>query len=507
MNFDFDALFGPASRRSNGFPRMPTICKTAMVATSHPLATRSGLRALERGGNAIDAVVAAATTLTVAEPGENGPGGDAFAIVWFDGKLHGINGSGRAPRSLPDPKRVADYGPSSVTVPGAVALWADLLNRFGRLGLDSCLETAIDLAQNGLVASARTADRWAQAEREGRAPFPAPRAGEEYAFPQLGKTLQAIAEGGPRAFYEGSIAEAIAEACWLSVEDLALHESQWTTPLRLPYGPIEVCELPPNGQGAAALLALAILEGIDLRDPVLRLHYQIEAMKLAFADAHRYLADSPLPEWLLDPDHISSRRALIDPTRAGIPRPSIPPSSETVYLCCVDGDRNAASMIQSVYAHFGSGVLAGDTGVILQNRAAGFASEEDHPNRLEPGKRPYHTIIPGFLLEKGDLLGPFGVMGGPMQPQGHLQVIQQLVDHGSDPQAALDAPRFKLEDGPKVLLEPGLWEHAALLRELGHAPIQGNSPHPFGVGQMIVVANSALVGGSDGRGDGHAGGF
>lgn len=506
MELDFDRLFAPARGPSSGFPRLPTILEQAMVATSHPLATRAGVRALEAGGNAIDAALAAAATLTVAEPTDNGPGGDAFALVWHGGELHGINGSGRAPAELGE-LTVEEHGPRSVTVPGAVMLWADLAERFGSLGLDRCLELAIDLAERGLAATARIADRWRRTEQERGTPWPAPRAGERYRLPELGRTLRRIAEQGPRAFYEGPVARAIAAASWLSEADLAAHRSQWVEPLRLPLGEAEVCELPPNGQGAAALIALGIAEGLCAEGPVGRLHNQIEAMKLAFADARRYIADEPLPDWLLDPDQLAERRALVRLGRALDAEPSPVPASNTTYLCCVDGDRNAVSLIQSVFHTFGSGVLAGDTGVVLHNRAAGFSLDRGHPNRIAPGKRPYHTIIPGFLLERGALLGPFGIMGGPMQPQAHLQVVSELLGLGADPQGALDAPRFRVLEGRRVALEPGLWQHADALRALGHEPVLDRVPHEFGVGQMILQVGSALVGGSDGRADGHAGGF
>jgi gamma-glutamyltranspeptidase/glutathione hydrolase len=478
--------------------RRPTIVGEAMVATSHPLATRAGVRALERGGNAVDAALAAAAMLCVAECGFTGIGGDAFAQVWFDGRLHGLNGSGRSPAEL-DGTTVDRYGPRSVTVPGSVRAWADLADRFGRLGLDGCLADAIDAGERGIAATERVAIGW---NATPRAPWPAPAQGELYTLPDLAGSLRAIADGGAEAFYHGRIAAQIAAACWLTEEDLARHEGEWVEPLRLAYRGAEVCELPPNGQGAAALIALALAEGLPET-----LHSRIEAMKLALADAYGWFSDAPFPAFLLDPEHLAGRRALVSAERALLPEASVQPAGGTTYLCTVDAERNAVSLIQSTYEHFGSGVLAADTGIVLQNRGAGFVETDGHPNRLEPRKRPFHTIIPGMLLRDGALWGPFGVMGGPMQAQGHLQVVQALVDGGLDPQRALDEPRFRVEDDWSVALEAGLWVEAPELRGLGHVVQLDESERGFGVGQCILAEGSSLVGGSDGRGDGHAAGF
>jgi gamma-glutamyltranspeptidase/glutathione hydrolase len=470
-----------------------------MVATSHPLATRAGVRAFERGGNAVDAALAAAAMLCIAEPGHTGIGGDLFAQLWWRGELHGLNGSGRSPAELPE-QRVHESGPHSVTVPGSVRAWADLAERFGLLGLDSALAGAIDAAERGVAATERVAEQWALAGA--RAPWPAPRVGQVYALPELAGTLRRIAADGPVAFYEGAAAAAMAAASWLSSDDLRSHRSEWVEPLRLPYRGVDVCELPPNGQGAAALIALGLLE--QLPDT---LHARIEATKLALADAYGFVADAPLPGFLLDPEHLAARRRLVSADRAADPLPSTPPRGGTTYLCAVDGDRNAVSLIQSTYEHFGSGVLAGQTGIVLQNRGACFVETEGHPNRLAPAKRPFHTIIPGLLLRDGALLGPFGVMGGAMQAQGHVQLVHALVDRALDPQRALDEPRFRVGTGRQVALEPGLWLEAPDLRALGHEPELVESEHGFGVGQCVLVDGEALVGGSDGRGDGHVSGL
>ena len=479
--------------------KRPTILREAMVATSHPLATSAGVRALERGGNAVDAALAAAAMLCVAEPGHTGIGGDLFAQLWWEGELVGLNGSGRSPAELPENAVAEESGPRSVTVPGAVRAWADLADRFGKLGLDAALAGAVDAAERGVAATERVAHGWASTDR---APRPAPARGEVYRLPELAATLRRIASEGPEAFYRGPVAEHIAEASWLAEADLAAHASEWVEPLRYRYRGVEVCELPPNGQGAAALIALGLLE--ELPDT---LHSRIEAMKLALADAYGHVADAPLPAFLLEPEHLVSRRSLVAPDRALEPEPSLAPRGGTTYLCAVDGDRNAVSLIQSTYYHWGSGVLAGDTGIVLQNRAWGFSAEPGHPNRLRPGRRPFHTIIPGLLLRDGELWGPFGVMGGAMQAQGHLQLVHALVDRGLDPQRALDAPRFRVDAGRRVALEPGLAAELDGLRTLGHDAVVAADEHDFGVGQCVLVEGEALVGGSDGRGDGAAGGF
>ena len=411
MRIDFDGLFARAPFARSDFPRMPTIVGGALVATSHPAATRAGVRALEQGGNAVDAALAAAACLTVCEPTDNGVGGDAFSLVWHGGKLHGLNGSGRSPMRMPE-RVVEEFGPRSCTTPGAVRAWADLAQRFGKLGLDRALAPAIDLAENGVAAGARVAHRWQRALEQGRSPWPPPAAGQIYTLPDLARTLRRIAEQGPPGLYEGPVAEAIADATWLDVEDLSAHRSEWVEPMRFAHRGLEVCEIPPNGSGCAALMALGIYDGLEREDPVGRLHAQIEAMKLAFADARRYVFDGPLPAFLLDPEQLAARRELISSTATSDHVPSAVPYSNTTYLCAVDEDRTAISHIQSLYQFFGSGVLAGDTGVVLQNRSFGFSPDPEHPNCIAPGKRPFHTIIPGMLLEDGELLGPFGIMGG-----------------------------------------------------------------------------------------------
>jgi gamma-glutamyltranspeptidase/glutathione hydrolase len=485
-----ERLFAAASGVS-GWPRLPTVAAEAMVATSHPLATRAGARALEAGGNAVDAALAAAAMLTLCEPPHNGIGGDTLAQLWCDGELYGLNGTGRAPAVI-DAPTVASGGPRSITVPGTVRAWADLAERFARFGLDAALADAIDAATRGVAATARIAEHWRGAPR---APWPAPRLGERYTIPGLAGTLRAVAAGGPDAFYKGAVAEAIASACWLSTDDLAAHRSEWVAPVRREYRGVEVCELPPNSQGVTALVALGIADGLDGG-----LHEDIEAAKLALDWAAQTIGDAPVEL----PD-VDALRARIRPDAALDAR--VWPPGGTTFLCAVDADRNAIALIQSLFEGFGSGVVAGDTGVALHSRGAGFAEEEGHPNQLSGGRRPFHTLMPGMLLRDGELLGPFGVMGASMQAQAHFQVVRRVVDDGLDPQAALDAARFRATGGRRVLLEPGLAGAVEDLRARGHDAVVADVPHAFGVGQMILVDGEALVAGSDGRADGHAAGL
>jgi gamma-glutamyltranspeptidase/glutathione hydrolase len=494
-----------------------------MVATSQPLATQAGLRALERGGNAVDAALAAAAVLCVVEPMSTGIGGDCFALVWRDGELTGLNASGRAPAAA-DPDALGTAipvrGPLSVTAPGAVAGWAALAERHGRLGLEHALADAIDIAERGFGVTPVIAGYWANAAAElvqfgeARAVFlPAPRVGQIVRLPELAATLRRIASGGADGFYRGPVADAICAVTPLTLDDLAVPHAEWVEPLRMHYRGVEVCEIPPNGQGVAALQALGILEGLDhTGGRVLdRVHLESEAMKLAFADAERHVHDGPLPPRYLDEQYLASRRALIDPARAGAPAAGTLGRSGTVYLCAVDEQRNACSLIQSVYHGFGSMVVAPGTGVVLQNRGHCFTLEQGHPNRLAPGKRPYHTIIPGLLLREGDLLGPFGLMGGHMQPQGHLQVVSHMTDRGLDPQAALDEPRWRLDrdgrEGWSLALEEPLHGLAPALARRGHRVLCDPNPAAFGGGQAVLVRDDVLIGGSESRKDGVALGY
>jgi gamma-glutamyltranspeptidase / glutathione hydrolase len=456
-----------------------------MVATSQPLATRAGLRALERGGNAADAALAAAAVLCVTEPMSTGIGGDCFAQVWRDGELAGLDSAGPAPASaVPEP--VEQTGPRSVTVPGAVAGWAAFSERFGRLGLDACLADAIDAAERGFAAAPVMAARWAALGGPLGKP---PRVGEVFVQPELGATLRRIASDGAAAFYTGAVAKAICGASWLEPDDLARFEPRWVEPLRLDYKGVEVCELPPPTQGVCALEALGLL---SRSSPGLA--GQIRCVQLALEDSLARVRDGADVSELITPAYLDARRAGGAVVRE--------PAGGTVYLCAVDEDRMAVSFIQSLYDGFGSGVVAPGTGVVLQNRGACFSVG----GRVEPGRRPYHTIIPGMLFRDGRLLGPFGIMGGFIQAQAHTQFVSAVVDDGLDPQAALDRPRFRV-DGEIVRLEEGLWDHEPDLQRLGYKTARDLDTAGFGGGQAIFVSGDALVGGSDSRKDGYAGGI
>jgi gamma-glutamyltranspeptidase/glutathione hydrolase len=470
-----------------------------MVATSQPLATRAGLRMLERGGNAADAAIAAAAVLSVTEPMSTGVGGDAFAVVWRDGELDGLDAAGPAPARV-DELEPAERGPRSVTVPGAVAGWAALPARHGRLGLDTSLADAIDVAQRGFAVAPRTAaawgmeagqtsTRWAAAELPPEL-APPPRTADRVRFPELAETLRQIADRGTAAFYRGPIAEAICSKSWLEESDLASYECSWVKPLRVSYRDHEVIELPAPTQGVAAAEALALLAGgtPDLAS-------QVACARLAIEDAREHVRDGADVRPLLD-------AAYIDKRRGDLPAMVAEPAGGTVYLCAVDGERMGLSFIQSLYGGFGSGIVAPGTGVVLQNRAACFAVN----GQVEPGRRPYHTIIPGMLLQGGRLRGPFGVMGGFIQAQAHMQLVSALVDDGLDPQAALDRPRF-LVDGDVVRLEEGLWDRSDEFAWTGLESVRERDSFAFGGGQAIVTEGDALLGGSDPRKDGYAAGY
>ncbi|MFL5874817.1 MAG: gamma-glutamyltransferase [Solirubrobacteraceae bacterium] len=410
---------------------------------------------LRDGGNAADAALAAAAVLCVTEPMMTGVGGDAFAIVYTrDGQVDGLDAAGPAPANAPPGAPVAWDGPTSVTVPGAVAGWAALAERHARFGLDRHLRDAVDHAERGFEVQPYCARYWQHAPKLPQGYAPAPNAGDWVRLPELGATLQAIAEHGPDAVYRGRIAEAIVEASWLELEDLASYQARWVEPLSRPYRAVDVYEMPPPTQGMAALEALANLEGME---PTLA--NQVECVRRALGRAF-----------------------------AG---------GDTVYLCAVDDDGMAVSFIQSLFGAFGAGITAGGTGVVLQNRGACFEIN----GAVEPGRRPFHTIIPGLLLHRdGTLLGPFGVMGGFLQAQAHVQLVSALVDDGLDPQAALDRPRFRVE-GDRVALEPGLADHAG---EIPNAYV-ASDVFGFGGGQAILMGeHGELRAGSDRRKDGYA---
>ena len=480
---------GPGFRLAPARP--PAVAAEAMVSTSHPLATRAGLRMLEVGGNAVDAAIAASAVLCVAEPMSTGVGGDLFAIVWDGAAAHGIDAAGPAPRDAAPALPVAADGPRSVTVPGAVRGWAELARRFGRLGLDACLADAIDAAGRGVAIGAVAADAWRRSG--GPAELgPPPAAGGRFASRELAETLRAIAEHGPGGFYTGRVARAIAAASWLTEADLAEYRPRWVAPLRIEYGGATVLELPPPTQGVAALegLGLLALGQRSFADAV-------TCVRLALEDALAHVRDGADVAPLLEPAALERRRRAA-PATVG------EPAGGTVHLAVVDGDGRAVSLIQSLYEPFGSGAVAPGTGVVLQNRAACFAYGPTAATGVEPGRRPYHTIIPGMLLRDERLWGPFGVVGGFMQAQGHVQVVSALVDDALDPQAALDRPRFRVQ-GDAVLLEEGCWDRAGEVAALGLEPVRSRETRAeFGCGQVVLAGGDGLLGGADGRGDGCA---
>jgi gamma-glutamyltranspeptidase/glutathione hydrolase len=530
------------SRRSTVYSR------SAIVATSQPLATAAGLEILSKGGNAADAAVAAGAALNVTEPTSTGIGGDMFALFYSaeTKQVTALNGSGRAPAALTLDRLKQDglerdlppFHPHTVTVPGACAGWFDLIARHGSLSMPEILAPAIRIAGEGFPVAPLTAYSWQRGAQnqlksapngreltiDGRGPNP----GEIFRNPNLARTFEIVASRGPSAFYQGDIAEAIvrvvqeAGGC-MTMEDLASHASTWEEPISVTYRGLRVHECPPNGQGITALIALNILEGFDPASTAPlsaeRLHLMIESMRLAFADARWYVADpkfSKIPvEGLLSKGYAGERRKLIDPTRATIdPQRGAPVhSSNTVYLSVVDKLGNACSFINSNYWGFGTGIVPKGFGFTLQNRGHNFSLDPDHPNGLGSRKRPYHTIIPALVTrEDGSLYASYGVMGGFMQPQGHVQVLSALVDDGLDPQAALDLPRFCIdaeESGGRVALEEGIsMEAASLLEEMGHSvyAVSGYNRSLFGRGQVILrdAATGVLAAGSDPRADGCA---
>lgn len=546
--------------------RSPVMGRGGMVASSQPLATAAGLEILSQGGNAADAAVAVAAALNVTEPTSTGIGGDMFALFYeaATGQVTALNGSGRAPAALTlsllrktvgatHESPLSPYHPYTVTVPGACAGWCDLLARHGTLGLPAVLAPAIRLAEEGFPVAPVTSHFWKRgAERqlrsalnglemtiEGRGPNP----GEIFRNPGLARTLAKVAQGGKKAFYEGEIAEAIvstlqeAGGC-MSLDNLASHTSTWDEPISATYGGLRLWECPPNGQGIAALIALNLLEGFDLpADPLApdRLHLEIEAMRLAFADARWYVADprhqtceilKTSQVYLLSKEYAAERCKLIDPKKATLDQQRGVPfaGSDTVYFCVVDKLGNACSFINSNYMGFGTGIVPKGWGFTLQNRGHNFSLDPSHPNALAPGKRPYHTIIPAMITRpysnpspagRGaggeELFAAFGVMGGFMQPQGHLQVFLALAQ-GLDPQSALDMPRFCIEDGTAgggVALEEGIpAETIADLTGRGHPVrhVTGWERALFGRGQVILrdPETGVLTGGSDPRADGCA---
>ena len=530
IHTDFDWNFPYLSARK------PVLARNA-VATSQPLAAQAGLRMLLAGGNAVDAAIAAAITLTVVEPVSNGIGSDLFAQVWDGRELTGLNGSGRAPRAW-SPVRFAGRtampleGWDTVTVPGAVSAWLKLSERFGKLLFADLFAPAIEYAEKGFAVSPTIARQWElQLARlapvpgfaeafmpRGRAPLP----GEMFAHPAQGSTLRLIADTRGDAFYRGELAERMIahsrdHGGTINLQDLDQHSADWVAPISHDYRGYRVHEIPPNGQGIAALMALGILEHRDLAslpvDGADSIHIQIEAMKLAFADVYRHVADPAFmttrPADLLAPDYLARRAALINPKAAGQFVYGTPPAGGTVYLTAADASGMMVSLIQSNYMGFGSGIVVPGTGISLQNRGAGFSLAPEHPNQVAPAKRPFHTIIPAFVTRDGKPLMSFGVMGGDMQPQGHAQIMVRLADYGQNPQAACDGPRWKVMRDGAVALEPQIGDKVrGELSARGHRIADiGTGYMDFGAGQFIHVMEDGYLAASDPRRDGQAVGY
>ena len=535
---------------TNPYPtiRVPLFARN-VVATSHPLAAQAGLGAMLRGGNAVDAIIAAAAMLTIVEPVSCGLGGDAFAILWDGGALHGLNASGIAPAAYTldhfrkrhgvdgaGHARIPTSGWDSVTTPGVVSAWSALHRRFGALAFEDVLEPAALVAERGVTIAPIVARKW-------RAALPAfedkpgfaqtfmpggrsPETGEKFIFPGAARTLRAIGRTHGETFYRGEIAQAITAFAQetggaLTLQDLDSYEPVWVEPIRKAYRGYDVHEMPPNGQGVAALIALGILDRFDMGELALdsarSMHLQIEAMKLAFADLYAYVADPSAmrvkPAEMLDDAYLAQRASLIDPNRASSPSFGMPRAGGTVYLTAADESGMMVSFIQSNYFGFGSGVVVPSTGVSLQNRGAGFSGDPRSPNVVAPGKRPFHTIIPAFLTKGGAPVMSFGVMGGDMQPQGHLQTLVRMLDYRQQPQAACDAPRWKLNRDFTLDVEDAMAPATVEgLRARGHVLKSLVDPYmDFGSGQFIwrlsSDADHGYVAASDSRRDGCAVGF
>jgi gamma-glutamyltranspeptidase/glutathione hydrolase len=514
--------------------RMPLLARN-VVSTSQPLASAAGLLMLARGGNAVDAALATAITLTVVEPCMNGIGGDAFAIIWDGKKMHGLNASGRAPARW-TPEYFSRYeampvrGWDTVTVPGTVSAWRALSDRFGTVPFAELFEPALRHARDGYLVSPTVHRQW-QAQvpdmlphpgyreafaPQGRAPLP----GELFICPGQANTLARIAETKGEAFYRGDLATAIADHArktggLIDEADLAAHLCDWVEPISVNYRHVTLHEIGPNGQGIGALMALGMLEHFDMKaaglDTALSQHLQIEAMKLAFADMQEFVADPDAMRAvtaadLLSSSYLASRAKLINPERAAPARAGSPHSGGTVYLTAADQNGMMVSFIQSNFKGFGSGVVVPNTGIALQNRGSGFSLKPGHPNQVAPGKRPFHTIIPGFLTKGSAPLMSFGLMGGSMQAQGHLQVTVRVADHGQNPQAASDAPRWRvMDDNHTVAVEWNFPQEAidGLIARGHEVKVAKRFETEFGCAQMAMKTEHGYIAASDHRKDGY----
>jgi gamma-glutamyltranspeptidase/glutathione hydrolase len=527
-----------------GYPsqRLPVFGRN-VVATSHPLAAQAGLRMMQKGGNAVDAAIAGAAVMTIVEPVSNGLGSDAFCILWDGSRLHGLNASGRAPQAwtpeyfkrkygdnaLTPPKR----GWDSVTVPGAVAGWTALSERFGRLPFADLLEPAIDIAERGYAVSVVVQQKWSAAAKElsGGPGFAdaflphgrAPNVGELFRFQAAARTLRLLAETKGEAYYRGEIAEAAVRhaqehGAVMTTQDFARYKPEWVTPLAKPYRNHTLHEIPPSGQGIAAQIALGILQNFDLGsmpvDSPESQHLQIEAMKLAFADVYRYVAEpasmTVSADAMLDDAYLAKRARLIDLQRAQDFGAGNPVKGGTIYLAAADERGMMVSFIQSNYMGFGSGVVVPGYGLSMQNRGHGFSLDPASPNVVAPGKRPFHTIVPAFLTRDGAPVMSFGVMGANMQPQGHVQTLVRMLDHHQNPQTACDAPRWRFNEGLSINVESAM-NHRTLqgLIDRGHrVEVINDSYQDFGAGQFIWRLGDPSIDGyvaaSDPRRDGQA---
>jgi len=524
--------------------RIPVFARN-VVSTSHPLAAQAGLRILQQGGNAVDAAVATAAVMTLVEPVSNGLGSDAFCILWDGEKLHGLNASGCAPAAWTPEYFRGKYGEAAtppqrgmdaVTVPGAVGSWVALSERFGKLAFEDLMAPAVEVAERGYLVPPVVQQKWAAATpilghmpgfAQSFLPWGrAPEVGDLFRFPAAARALKAIGATRGAAFYSGEIAEALARFSAanggsLHVRDLANWKPQWVEPIAQNYRGYTMHEIPPNGQGIAALIALGILEHFDMGsmpvDSVASQHLRIEAMKLAFADTYRYVSEpssmTVTPLQMLDAGYLASRAKLIDVNKAQDFKAGNPVKGGTIYLTAADESGMMVSFIQSNYMGFGSGCVEPEYGISLQNRGHGFSLDGRSPNVVAPGKRPFHTIIPAFLTKDGAPVMSFGVMGGNMQPQGHMQTLTRMLDHGQNPQAACDAPRWRFNSGLEINVEAAM-DPATVrgLLDLGHqVEVINDSYQDFGAGQFIWRAGDPAVEGyvaaSDPRRDGLAAGF
>jgi len=527
INKSFSWEFSYPSRR------MPVLANN-VVSTSQPLACQAGINMLRKGGNAVDAAIATAITLAVVGPTMNGIGSDAFALLWDGKKIVGLNASGSSPSAwtlehFSKYNTIPVIGWDSVTVPGAVSAWIELSKRYGQLEFKELFEPAIKYAENGFLVAPITAQYWRSLSKMYKITrFPyffeafmpnnkPPQAGELFRFPAQAKTLRLIAETEGNAFYSGELAKKIVAYAkktggLMSLEDLNNHKATWEEPISIGFKGVTLHEIPPNGQGLVALIALGILNNFDLGsygpDSPEALHVQIEAMKLAFADAYRYISDPSTlefdPTYFLKPEYLSKRAQLINLKKANRFNAGMPKGSDTIYLTTADENGMMVSYIQSNFMGFGSGIVIPGTGISLQNRGSGFSLVDGHPNQVGPNKQPYHTIIPAFVTKKGKPLVSFGVMGGPMQPQGHAQMIVRIFVYGQNPQAAIDAPRWRVMNDLNVTLERNFKaEVYDKLSKLGHQIHKGHY-FEFGGAQIIYKLDHGYLAASEPRKDGQA---